>query len=97
MTKLIIKGAIYSNGDELLRPRYTGNFHTVDCNAFKTKKDIKADYSNDFYKEAIKEQPLIYDGVKYYPCEGGPYHTESMELLSDLRELNFFDDNINFD
>jgi len=30
MSKIIIKGLIYTDGDTLLRAHYSGDFHTVD-------------------------------------------------------------------
>lgn len=38
MNKLIIKGAIYTDGETLLRPHYTGEYHTVDCTEYKTEE-----------------------------------------------------------
>jgi hypothetical protein len=96
MTKLIIKGAIYTDGGTLLRPHFTGDFHTVDCTEFKTKEEIKSNYSKENAKQFLSGYYLTYEGVKYFECEYSPYHTEGMELLSDLSELEFFDENTDF-
>jgi len=97
-TKTIIKGALYFNGDEILRPHFSGQFHTVDCTQYFTKKHIKENYSKEFYKEATGKDAnyIEYGGVKYYQCEYSPYHTDGMELLSDLSELEFFDNETEF-
>ena len=39
-TLLIIKGAFYFNGSEVLQAHYTGEFFMVDCTEFKRKKFI---------------------------------------------------------
>ena len=91
MSQLIIKGAIYTDGETLLRPHYTGVFHTVDCTEFKTKKEIKANYSKESLKGFINGQYLTYNGVKYFECEYSPYHTDGLELLSDLDDFEYFD------
>ena len=40
---LIIKGAIYKDGDELVRPHFTGEFWMVDCTEYKTRENIIAE------------------------------------------------------
>ena len=97
-TKTIIKGALYFNNDEILRPHYSGEFYTVDCTQYFTKEHIKENYSEQFYKEATGKTAdyIMYNGVKYYECEYSPYSTEDMELLSDISELEFFDNETEF-
>jgi hypothetical protein len=96
--KIIISGAIYTNGEELLRPHYSGNYLIVDCTQYLTKKHIKENYRNDFYKEATGKNAfyLTYQGVKYFECEFSPYNTEDMELLSEISEIEFYDNETNF-
>lgn len=97
MAKLIIKGAIYTNGDILLRPHYSGDFHTVDCTEYKTEEEIRSDYSEEIANEFIEDSSqLEYEGTTYYQCEYSPYHTENMELLSDLSDLEYFDEETSF-
>jgi len=100
MRKLIIKGALYFDGSEILRPHYTGEFTAVDCNSYKTKQEIKDNYPKEFYKDATgKDAEYIKkDGVKYYRCEWGPYHTENMYLISDLNlaDLSYHDTETEF-
>ncbi len=96
--KTIIKGAIYKNGDELLRPHYSGDFRTVDCTEYKTKEQIKSEYSKEWAKEHTDEDAfyLTCDGVKYYECEFSPFDTENFELLSDISKIEFYDDETEF-
>jgi hypothetical protein len=97
MTKLIIKGAIYTDGDTLLRPHYTGAFHTVDCTEYKTEEEIRANYSEENANEFINDgYRLEYNNETYYECEYSPYNTENMELLSDLDSLEFYDEETHF-
>lgn len=97
MTKNIIKGAIYFNGDCLLRPHFSGNFFMVDCTQYLKKEEIKDNYSKEFYKECIKSNlVLTYEGVNYYECEYSPYHVDNFELLSDISGLEFLDEETEF-
>lgn len=93
---LIIKGGIYTNGDMLLKPHYSGYFFMVDCTEYKTKKYIKADYDKKTAKQILAEEPLIYEGVKYWECEYRPHGTEKMELLSDVSDLEIINDEYDF-
>lgn len=95
--KTIIKGAIYFDEDIILRPHYSGQYAAVDCDEYKTKEQIKSEYSKELANEFIKSGDAItYEGVKYYRAEWGPYHTEKFELLSDLGGLEYFDEETEF-
>jgi len=94
--KTIIKGAIYQYGDVLLRAHYSGNFWMVDCTEYKTKEEIKANYDKENAKEFLKGFFLTCDNVKYYECEYSPYQTEEMDLLSDISNVEFYDDETDF-
>lgn len=97
MTTIIIKGAIYTNGDMLLRPHYSGDFSIVDCDEYKTVKEIKANYSKKHANSFIKDgNYLTYEGVKYYECEYSPICTDDMELLSDISNVEYFDEETEF-
>lgn len=97
MIKSIVKWAIYTDGDCLLRPHYSWDFSMVDCTEYKTKKQIKSYwYSPDIVKRFLDGVCLEYEGEKYYECEFSPYHTENMELLSNLPEFEYYDDNTEF-
>lgn len=90
----IITGAIYTNGNILLRPHYSGEFHTVDCTEYKSKEIIKQEYDKETAKQMLANSYLEYDGKRFYECEYGPHHVDSdFRLLSDLE---FFDDETSF-
>lgn len=93
---IIIKGAIYENGEMLLRPHFSGDFHTVDCTEYKTKPEIKKEYSAKHVKEFTSGMYLTWDGKKYYECEYSPHYTEDMYCLSDLSQIEFFDEETEF-
>jgi len=89
---LIIKGAIYKDGDELVRPHYTGEYYMVDCTEYKTKEDILANYDKADAKNIFKSnEPYLHDDVEYFECEYSPHNTQDFELLSDLSDLEFYD------
>ena len=88
----IIKGAIYKDGDELVRPHYSGQYWIVDCTEYKTKEDIFDNYDEcDAINIIDSNEPMLYNDVEYYECEYSPHHTGSFELLSDISELEFYD------
>ncbi len=91
MSKLVIKGALYQNGDMLVIPHFTGEFSIVDCDRYLQKSEIKSDYSKEFYKEATGKYAnyIEHEGIKYYACEFDCYTTNNFELLSDLSGLQF--------
>lgn len=94
---LIIKGAIYKSGDELLRAHFTGKFFMVDCTEYKLTKQIKQDYDKKTANEFIKDgNYLTYENKRYYQCEYSPFHTNDFELLSDLSNIEFYDDETEF-
>jgi len=92
----IIKGALYFDEDIILRPHYSGDFNTVDCDQYKTEEQIRSEYSEEHVKEFLSEYCITHEGIKYYPAEWGPYHTEKFELLSDLDSLEFWDEETEF-
>jgi hypothetical protein len=92
MSRLVIKGAIYTDGDMLLRPHYTGVFCMVDCTEYKTKKQMKEVYNKETVKQFLQNTCLEYDGEKYYECDYSPYHVDDdFVLLSDLDNLEYYD------
>jgi hypothetical protein len=96
--KTIIKGAIYTNGDELLRAHYSGNYLTVDCTEYKPKGQIENEYNEELAEQFTGEDAicLTYKGVKYYECEYSPFHADNLILLSDISELEFYDNETEF-
>lgn len=94
---LIIKGAIYKDGDELVRPQFTGEFVMVDCTEYKTLENIKLEYDEDFAENVFENSPVIsHDEVIYYECEYSPHNTSEFELLSDLDSLDYYDEENQF-
>ena len=94
--KQIIKGAIYTNGDVLLRPHYSGYFSVVDCTEYKRKEQIREEYSKEHAKEMLSNFCLTYEEHKYFECKFSPYNTADMECLSDLSEIEFYDEETDF-
>ena len=91
MTKLIIAGAKYFNGESILIPHYTGKFWMVDCDEYATREDILSRYDKKYFKEN-KDNYIEHDGVNYYYAEYSPFTvTEDWELLSDLSDLRYND------
>ena len=93
---IIIKWAIYTDGDELLRPHYNWFFFMVDCTEYKTKEQMKEIYSEKFIKEALGWLCLEYKWERYYECEFSPHYTEWLEILSDISDIEFYDDDRSF-
>jgi len=95
--KTVIKGAYYydRDSDTILMPHYTGEFSIVDCNSFEKLEELENTYNEDYIKEA-KESPIEYEGKNYYSTEYSPYHVGDWELLSDISELSFIEENFDF-
>jgi hypothetical protein len=91
MRTLIIKGALYRvNEYTLVKPHYTGDFHTVDATEYVTKEELESRYDESFIREN-EDNFLEEDGVKYYYAEFSPFHVnENWELLSDVSHINFY-------
>lgn len=95
--KTIIKGAIYFSESEnaILVPRYSGQFHAVDCDRYLEKEDILSNYEQSYFNEN-KDDYKEYNGVKYYYAEYSPYSTADMELLSDISGITYTDEECSF-
>lgn len=93
---LIIKGAIYKSGDLLLRAHYSGDFVAVDCTEYRLLKDLKKNYVDKYVKEFKENRYLTCDRKRYYQAEWGPHNTQDFELLSDLSEIEFYDQETDF-
>lgn len=84
---LIIKGALYENNGEIVRPHFTGSFFIVDCTKYVNTEALE-DLSDDFENSFVEV-----DYVKYYECEGStPILTTNFELVSDLSHLEYYDE-----
>ncbi len=95
-TKTIIKGALYFDGDMILRPHYSGEFWMVDCTEYKTKEQIQEEYDEENQTEFLEGSCIENEGIKYFLCEYGPHQTENLELLTDISEIDFFDEETYF-
>jgi hypothetical protein len=86
--KLVIKGAYYKNGNEILVPHFTGEYVMVDCDRYMKKNDLLDIYNKSYFEEN-KENYVVVEGEKYYYAEYSPYTVDDeWELLSDLSELH---------
>lgn len=92
---LVIKGAWYFNGNELVIPHFTGEFFIVDCDCYLSKIELKEIYDDDFVTVAM-ESPIEYKSTTYYPAEYNAVYTENFDLLSDLSNLAHNEEEYNF-
>jgi hypothetical protein len=97
MISLVIRGAYYYNkdGDNILVPHYTGEYVTVDCDEFARKDEIKSRYDNQYIKNN-KDNYIEYDDNKYYYAEYSPFNVGDWELLSDVSQLEHFEEDFDF-
>jgi hypothetical protein len=96
-TTVVIKGALYFDGDLILRPHFSGSFYMVDCTEFKPKEQILSEYSEADAKDILEQEPITYRGVEYFKCEYSPFNVaEDWVLLSDISEVEFFDNETDF-
>lgn len=94
--KLVISGAYYKVGDEILVPNFTGEYNIVDCTRYLLKKEILERYDKSWLKEH-KNNYVIVDNIKYYYAEYDSYYIDdNWELLSDLSKLEHIETNFNF-
>ena len=96
--RTVIKGAYYYDreGNTLLVPHYTGNFSVVDCDSFNKMEDLTARYDQS-YIDSVKDSPIEFEGENYYSTEWGPFNIDDdWELLSDISELYFMEENFAF-
>jgi hypothetical protein len=95
--KLVIAGAFYydRNSDTIFAPHYTGEYVTVDCDEYVTMDELKDNY-DDSYIKTVKDSPVEFEGKQYYSAEWGPFNIGNWELLSDLSDLRFNEDNRSF-
>jgi len=96
--KLVIAGAFYydEENDTLLSPHYTGEFTVVDCSQYQRMDEIKERYDESYINQ-IKDNPIEYNGNKYYDAEYSPCVVDDWKLLSDLSNLSYLEENYDFD
>jgi hypothetical protein len=96
MTQTIIKGALYFDGECILRPHFSGQFHTVDCTEYLTAEEIREKYSEETANEFLFNTPIVYRDIEYFCCECSPYQVGEWDLLSDISKIEFFDEETEF-
>ena len=92
--RTVIKGAVYKRENDLVIPRYTGEFYAVDCDNYITMEELKDRYDDNYIKQ-VEDNYIEHEGVKYYYAEWYPEHVnDEWELLSDISELRLEEINI---
>ena len=95
-TQLVIKGAYYQAGDEILVPHFTGEYFIVDCNRFMQKREWKETFSKQF-RDENKDNFVEVDGTKYYYAEYSPMNiNDDWVLLSDLSDIEHIEEKFDF-
>ena len=93
--KLVIRGAHYLVNGEILIPHFTGEYITVDCTRYLTKKNFLEICNKKYFKE-WKDDYIEHEGIKYYYAKYSPYDiNEDWELLSELKDL-YCEDGYNY-
>ena len=97
MNRLVIKGAFYydKENDVILIPHFTGEYGIVDCYRLFRMEELKQRY-NDDYINKVKDNPIEFDGNKYYDGEYSPKDVGDWELLSDLSNLEHIEESYDF-
>ena len=92
--KLVIRGAHYYDRESktILIPHFTGEFTIVDCTRFEKMEDLKDKY-DDTYIDQVKNDPIEFEGEQYYNAEYSPQTIGDWELLSDLSDLEYLEQN----
>jgi len=87
--KLVIKGAYYKSGNEILIPLYTGEYVSVNCVKYCTLQDLEDIYDDDFISEN-KDNKVKVDGITYYYADVFLQNVSNeWELLSDLSSIAY--------
>lgn len=88
---LVIKGARYFRGNDIVVPMMSGEYFMVDCENYVTLEELKGDYDPE-YVDSVKNNYIEYQGVKYYYAEWGPeYITDEWRLISDVSGLELIE------
>lgn len=95
--KLVIKGVFYYDreSDTILVPHFTGEYSVVDCDRYLTMDELKDRYDENYINQ-VKDNPMHFEGKDYYDAEYSPYDVGDWELLSDLSELSFMEENFDW-
>ena len=97
--QLIIKGAVYfdEKNDMIVVPHFTGEYHIVDCDTYEQIHVLEEKYDSK-YIDRITSNDLFcgYKGNIYYSTQSSPCSVLDWELLSDLSELVYFEEDTEF-
>lgn len=93
---LVIKGAVYFDGEEILIPHFTGEYQIVDCDRFCKLEELENYGYNEKWLHDNEDNYITYNNEKYYFAEYSPYNVEDWLLLSDLSELEHVNDTYEF-
>ncbi len=95
--KTIIKGACYFDRENktVLKPHFTGGFYTVDCTEYITEGKLKERYDQSFIDEN-KDDCIEVEGATYYYAESSPFLVEDWELLSDISDIEYTEEDFDF-
>lgn len=92
MRYVVIRGAKYFRGDDIVIPHMTGEYWMVDCDNYVTLEELKDEYDEE-YVESVKDNYIEHEGVNYYYAEWGPESvTDDWELISDISSLTLIDE-----
>jgi hypothetical protein len=97
MNKIVIKGAYYYDreSDTILIPHFTGEFCVVDCERYERLEALTERFE-DAYIAKVKDYPTEFRGNNYYNGEPSPVNIGDWELLSDLSNLEYFENDFDF-
>ena len=92
-SKLIIQGALYFNGKDILRPLHSGELFSVACLEYKTRENVLTEYEDApiLIEEILGSDKLIYKGIEYFEALTGLHYVSDMQLISDPTKIIYFD------
>ena len=95
--KFVVAGAYYyDRADEtIISPHYTGEFFMVDCDEYVRMEELKGRYDESYINQ-VKDNPIEFEGEKYYDAEYNPFNVGDWELISDLSELRHLEENFDW-
>ena len=70
--RLVIKGAYYKSGDEILSPIFTGEYVIVDCRRYIKLEELKETFDESYIIDNINDYVTL-DDVKYYYAQVSPW------------------------
>ena len=87
--KTVIKGAYYYDreSETILIPHFTGEYYMVDCSQFVKMDELKKIYDESYINQ-VKNDPIEFEGEKYYNAEYSLWTIGEWELINDLSDIN---------